>query len=116
MTWRSTSSQFKLLSGTAFNGIPVVANRQVKSTVSLRQGQWAVVGGMMNSTEARTVAGLAGVANIPLIGRFLRENTASKDTQDVLIVIKPRLLTPPASETVTRKVRVGSEERPFIPL
>ena len=109
-------AEFKLLSGTAFNGIPVVANRQVKSTVSLRQGQWAVVGGMMNSTEARTVAGLAGVANIPLIGRFLRENTTSKDTQDVLIVIKPRLLTPPASETVTRKVRVGSEERPFIPL
>ena len=109
-------AEFKLLSGTALNGIPVVANRQVKSTVTLKQGEWAMVAGMMSSNEARTIAGLAGVANLPLVGRFLRENTNTKDEQEVLVMIKPRLLTLPASETVPRTVRVGPEERPFIPL
>jgi Flp pilus assembly secretin CpaC len=109
-------AEFKLLSGTAFNGIPVVANRQVKSTVSLKFGEWAIVAGMMNTSEARTIAGLAGVANLPLVGRFLRENTITRDGQEVLVLIKPRLMTLPPSETLTRKIRVGSEERPFIPL
>jgi general secretion pathway protein D len=109
-------AEFKLLSGASLNGIPVVANRQVKSSVALKQGEWAVVAGMMNSSEARTVAGLAGVANLPLVGRFLRENTITKDGQEVLVVIKPRLITLPPSEILTPKVRVGTEQRPFIPL
>ena len=61
------------------NGIPVVANRQIKSTVTLKEGEWAMVAGMMNSSEARTISGIAGVANVPLIGRFLRQNNNSKE-------------------------------------
>ena len=109
-------AEFKLLSGSAFNGIPVVANRQLKTSVSIRQNEWAVVAGMMNSSEARTITGLAGVVNLPLVGRFLRENTITNDGQEVLVLIKPRLLNLPPSETVTKTVRVGPEERPFIPL
>ena len=32
------------------------------------------------------------------------------------MVIRPRLLTPPPRENVHDSVRVGSEERPYIPL
>jgi Flp pilus assembly secretin CpaC len=109
-------AEFKLLSGTAINGIPIVSNRQLKSTVTLKENEWAVVAGLMNFSEARTVSGIAGVSTLPLIGRFLRTNTNNDDDQQVVIAIKPRLLTLPASETVPRTVRVGSEERGYIPL
>jgi hypothetical protein len=109
-------AEFKLLAGTALNGIPVVANRQVKSTVTLKDGEWAIVAGLMTSSEARTVSGIAGVMNVPLIGRFLRQNNNEKDGNEVLVVIRPRLLTAPPGADITRPVRVGPEERPYIPL
>jgi Flp pilus assembly secretin CpaC len=109
-------TEFKLLSGTALNGIPVVANRQLKSSVTLKEGEWAIVAGMVSASEARTISGIAGLATLPLVGRFLRQNTNEKDGQEVLIVIKPRLLTPSPTELVTRGVRVGTEERGYIPL
>jgi len=109
-------SEFKLLSGAALNGIPVVANRQFKSTVTLKEGESAVVAGMMSTSEARTISGLAGISTLPLVGRFLRQNNHEDDGEEVLVVIKPRLVTVPPTEALTPVVRVGSEERPFIPL
>jgi hypothetical protein len=109
-------SEFKLLSGAALNGIPVVANRQFKSTVTLKEGESAVVAGMMSTSEARTISGLAGISTLPLVGRFLRQNNHEDDGEEVLVVIKPRLVTAPPTEALTPVVRVGSEERPFIPL
>src|SRR5581483_10663384 len=109
-------AEFKLLAGTALNGIPIVANRQLKSTVTLQEGEWAVVGGLMTASEARTVSGLAGVMNVPLIGRFLRQNNNEKDGNEVIVVIRPRLLTPPPGAEIANPVRVGTEERPYIPL
>jgi general secretion pathway protein D len=109
-------AEFKLLAGTAVNGIPVVANRQIKSTVTLQEGEWAVVAGLMTASEARTVSGLAGLISVPLIGRFLRQNTSDKQGSEVIVIIRPRLLTPPASIEATVPVRVGTEERGYIPL
>ena len=103
-------AEFKLLAGTAVNGIPVVANRQIKSTVTLKEGEWAMVAGMMNSSEARTISGIAGVATVPLIGRFLRQNNNSNDGAEVMVVIKPRLLTPPAERKRPRH-RAGGQRR-----
>jgi Flp pilus assembly secretin CpaC len=93
-----------------------VSNRQIKSTVTLKEGEWGVVAGLVTSTEARTISGLAGVATLPLVGRFLRQNNNENDGEEVLMVIKPRLITVPPTEVLTPLVRVGSEERPFIPL
>ncbi len=109
-------SEFKLLAGAAVNGIPIVANRQLKTTVTMKEGETALVAGMMTGSDARTISGLAGVSTIPLVGRFLRQNTKEKDDSELLILIRPRLLSVPPTEADTHTVRVGSEERPFIPL
>ena len=90
-------AEFKLLAGTAVNGIPVVANRQIKSTVTLKEGEWAMVAGMMNSSEPHHQRDRRA-SSVPLIGRFLRQNNNSNDDAEVMVVIKPRLLTPPPSE------------------
>jgi hypothetical protein len=71
---------------------------------------------MMSTSEARTISGLAGISTLPLVGRFLRQNNHEDDGEEVLVVIKPRLVTVPPTEALTPVVRVGSEERPFIPL
>src|SRR5262249_45101512 len=109
-------AEFKLLTGESLNGIPVVANRKLASKVRLKNDQWAVIAGLMTSSEARTISRLAGLGQIPGLGPLFRQTTKEKDLNDVLILLRPRLITPPPGEIVTHPLWVGSETRPLTPL
>ena len=108
-------TSFEILTGQAVNGIPIFGNRHVQSDVRLRNGEWAVVAGLMGDTDSRSTAGFAGLANIPILGNLFRRTTLDHEKPTVLIGIRPHLLSLPPSEMESKAFRVGSEIRPYIP-
>ncbi len=109
-------AEFKLLAGQSINGVPVMSNRRLASKVRLKSGQWAVVAGLMNSSEARTITGLPGLSRLPLIGLLFRQNSRARDSAEILIALKPRVISLPSSELVTPALYTGSETRMRTPL
>lgn len=109
-------AEFKVLTGEVINRIPVIAARRVQSTVRLRSGQWAIVAGLMSSREARVVTGLAGLSRIPVLGSVFRQNSREADRRDVVLLLKPELLSRPPAAAPSQAVYLGSESRPRIPL
>jgi general secretion pathway protein D len=109
-------SEFKVLGSGSLNGIPVISNRSLKSRAELKFGEWASVAGLLDREQARTIAGLAGVSRIPFLAPLTSTHTHNTDDSEVLILMRPTLITPPPSETKTRAIRMGSETRPVTPL
>lgn len=109
-------AEFKVLTGEAVNRIPVIATRRLQSAVRLRDGQWAVVAGLMSSQEARTVTGLAGLSRIPVLGHAFRQGSRSMERRNVLLLLRPQILSLPPAAQPFEAVFVGSESRPRIPL
>jgi general secretion pathway protein D len=109
-------AEFKVLSGTAINGIPVVSNRTVKSKASMKMGEWAVVAGLINAQEARTLAGLAGISRLPGLGALTSVHGKDRSNDQVLILMRPTLLSLPPNSENTRTLLVGSDTRPLMPL
>ncbi|MGE5644828.1 MAG: type II secretion system protein GspD [Acidobacteriota bacterium] len=109
-------AEFKVLSGQSLNGIPVISSRKLESKVRVRNSEWAVIGGLMSTTEAKTLTGMAGLMNIPVLGTALRKNDNTRDSTEVLVLMKPTLLNPPPDQFMTRQLYVGSEARLEIPL
>ena len=109
-------AEFKVLAGTGTNGIPIIASRVLKSKVELETGEWAVVAGLINEQEARTIAGMAGVTRIPVLGPLTSMHTKSKDQNTVLILMRPTLVTLPPGTGTSHAFRLGSETRPLTPL
>ena len=106
-------TEFKVLAGSALNGIPIISNRKLTTKIRLRNGEYGFVAGLMSASDAHNISGIAGLSSLPVVGHLFKTTTDERDTTEVLIVVKPRLLYPPPSEAVTIPIRVGSESRPF---
>jgi general secretion pathway protein D len=109
-------TSFELLAGTSVNNIPVIGRRALTTQVRLLDGEWAVVAGMLSSTDSKTTSGFWGLAQLPLIGNLFKQVSKDKERENVLIAIRPHLLSLPPDQIVTPALRVGSETRPFNPL
>jgi type II secretory pathway component GspD/PulD (secretin) len=112
----AVDTSFQLLTGDSVNNIPIIGRRQLTTEVRLRDNEWAVVAGLMSPTESKAVSGFWGLAQIPILGNLFRQTSTQKQDSHILIAIKPQLLSLPASQIVSRPLRVGTETRPFTPL
>lgn len=104
-------AEFKVLGTGSFNGIPVIANRKFASTVRLRQGEWAVISGLLSATEARSVSGIAGLGRIPLLSHVVNNNSKSLNSGEALLVIKPRIIDSASTEYPVHTIYTGTEAR-----
>ncbi len=109
-------TSYELLTGNSVNNIPVIGRRSLKSEVRLRNDEWAVIAGLINPSDSKTVSGFWGLANIPFFGNLFKQTTTDKENTNVLIAIRPHLLSLPPGQTVTHGLRVGTETRPYNPL
>jgi len=109
-------TEFKVLAGSSSNGIPIIDNRKLTSKIRLREGEWGVVAGLLTSSEARSISGIAGLSSIPVLGRLFQQTNKNESTSEVLLIIKPRLLNLPPDQFVTPTIWTGSETRPITPL
>ena len=109
-------AQFAVLAGQVVNGIPVIANRSVKSAIQLRMGEWAMVTGLLNQSDTRNLSGIPGLSQLPAVGKFMGTRERDRSDDRVLLLIRPTLLTLPPSESVTHTFDVGTDTRPLTPL
>jgi len=109
-------TSFQVLSGNAVNGIPIIGSRNLKSTVGVRDGEWAIIGTILSNTRSKGISGFWGLSEIPFLGELFKQTTLNKDDSDVLIGVRTHLLTLPPDQIVTKRLRVGSDARPFTPL
>jgi type II secretory pathway component GspD/PulD (secretin) len=106
-------TQFSVLgAGSSISGIPIIASRKYNGKVRLRNGEWAVVAGLVQTTDSDTQNGIAGLANIPFLGKLLSQNSRERDSTEILLVLKPHLVTVPPWEYVSNPIWVGSENKP----
>jgi general secretion pathway protein D len=109
-------AEFKLLGSTNFNGIPVISNRKFLNHVRLRFDESAIVAGLVNNTTAVALSGLAGAVRVPGLGLLFGRTTKDHDQGEVVLVIRPHLLSLPPSEIVTRPIFIGAESRLLTPM
>jgi type II secretory pathway component GspD/PulD (secretin) len=109
-------AEFKLLGAGSLNGIPVISNRKFTTRVRLRFDEAAIISGLVTRNDLLTLSGPAGLINIPVIGGLLGQTDRVRDDVQVLLAIRPRLLTAPPTDALTRPIWTGSETRTRIPM
>lgn len=98
---------FKSLGTQAIDTVPEINEREFKGTVTLREGQLAVLAGMVSSSFSKTKNGLAGLSQIPGLEQVLAEHTRDTQTSQTLVVIKPTITRLPMSPSVSPQYLLG---------
>ena len=80
------------ISGESANGNPILEMRRADSVVTVRSGSTMVIGGLMDSSETKTVNKFPLLGNIPILGEFFKYTSKSKDKQELIILITPYIV------------------------
>jgi general secretion pathway protein D len=80
------------IAGYALEGIPTIANREVKNTVRLKDGQTNLLAGLLRDEERRSLGGVTGLKNIPLLGNLFGVTQKTIEQTDVVMTITPHIV------------------------
>ena len=89
--------------------LPRVASSTLATTVLLRSGQSAVLGGLKSKTESETVTQLPLLGDIPVLGYLFKNRTKQLVTSTLLVFITPQVIRSP--EDVEQSMRRILEEK-----
>jgi type II secretory pathway component GspD/PulD (secretin) len=87
--------QFRALGGTSLNGVPVISNREYKGGIALKEGEPAVVAGMVTKSEQKSLSGLPGLSKVPGLRALAAESSKQEEDDELLIVITPYVVRAP---------------------
>lgn len=90
---------FRTLAGQSINGVPVIANREYKGSITLVDGEPAVVAGSISQSEQRSLNGIPGLGGIPGVNKIVASNSKTDQTDELLVVITPHVVAPSQTQS-----------------
>ena len=84
--------QIRALGTQNLNGVPVLSNREFKGSITLKDGEPAVVAGSVSHTEIRTLSGIPGLGTVPGLNQIMARNSKEDDEDELLVVITPHVI------------------------
>jgi type II secretory pathway component GspD/PulD (secretin) len=81
----------RALAGPSFNGVPVIGNREYKGSITLLDGEPAVVAGEVTHTETLALSGIPGLGQFPGLNKITASNSKQFEDDELLLVITPHI-------------------------
>ena len=111
------------LSGTGFGGLPTFGNREITTVIRLRDGETNMLAGLIRDDERKSLDGVPGLVDIPLVGRLFAHNTKTTTQTDIILTLTPHIIRVlDLTEADLRPFRVGRDslapitELPVLPV
>ncbi|WP_130470713.1 pilus (MSHA type) biogenesis protein MshL [Candidatus Magnetaquicoccus inordinatus] len=93
------TDQKQLTLGSSVQSYPVPLNRvrETDTIVKASDGEVVVIGGLMKDVEINRKAGIPGASDVPLLGRLFQHEQESTKKSELVILLRPRVVSSAAS-------------------
>ena len=78
--------------GVGFGGLPSFANREINTTIRLRDGETNMLAGLIRDDERKVLSGVPGLSDLPLIGRIFARNQTDTQQTDIVLTLTPHIV------------------------
>jgi general secretion pathway protein D len=98
------------ISGSGFGGLPTFGNREITTTIRLKDGETNMLAGLIRDEERTVLAGLPWVSDLPFVGRFFASNRRQTQETDIVLTLTPHIVRVlDLSESDLRPFRLGRD-------
>lgn len=85
---------------------PTIAQRQIKSNISVQNGETLVLGGLIQENTATTKSGVPLLYELPVIGDLFGKTEMTTDRTELVVLLTPRII-----DTSSKSREVSNEFR-----
>ncbi len=98
------------ISGTGYGGLPTFGNRTVSSVIRLKDGETSILAGLIRDDERTTLEGVAGISQLPVIGRLFGRTKRERLETDIIVTLTPHIIRIlDLSDVDLRPFRIGRD-------
>ncbi len=71
---------------------PVIGQRKIEQEIRLREGEVNILGGILESTQTKSLSGIPGLASIPLFKYLFAEETKQDNDNEIVFILIPHIV------------------------
>jgi type II secretory pathway component GspD/PulD (secretin) len=90
--------------------IPIISTRSTTANITVRSGQAAVIGGILQDSAQFNQSGIPGISRIPLLGYLFKTKSTTNQRTNLVVIVSPTII-PVATD---RQDRLGGSEREIL--
>lgn len=95
---------------TGFGGLPTFGNREITTTIRLKDGETNMLAGLIRDEERTSLSGVPGLSDLPLVGHLFAYNHKDAQQTDIILTLTPHVVRVlDVTEADLRPFRVGRD-------
>jgi general secretion pathway protein D len=88
---------------------PIIGQKKVEHEIRLKDGESSLIGGILDDSQTRSLAGIPGLANIPILGYLFGQRTQDHAQDETVFAITPHVIRGTTlSELNQRAIDIGT--------
>src|SRR5208283_2008695 len=88
---------------------PIIGQKKIEHEIRLRDGESSLIGGIMDDSQTRSLAGLPGLAQIPILRYLFGQVTQDHSSDETVFAITPHIIRGTSlSEMNQRAIDIGT--------
>jgi general secretion pathway protein D len=89
---------------------PVISQKKIVHDIRIREGEVNLLGGLLQTQDTKSIAGLPWLAELPVLGRFFGSNHTESARGELLIALIPHIVRAPEfTEVNLRGISAGND-------
>jgi general secretion pathway protein D len=102
------------IGGTGIADIPIISTREVTNVIRLRDGETNLLAGLLRDEERKSLKGVAGLKNLPILGGLFSSTDRTVEQTDVILTITPHIIrSMPITEEDGKPLWIDNEALSF---
>ena len=99
-------SEARPTAATSQPGSPTILNRQISTSLTLRDGGSLLMGGLISGSQSAGQSGVPYLARLPLLGRLFRSDAFQEDRTELVVMVIPYVIADHEEGwEITRRIR-----------
>jgi general secretion pathway protein D len=88
---------------------PIIGQKKIEHEIRLADGESSLIGGIFDDSQTRSLAGIPGLAQIPILGYLFGQRTQDHSQDETVFVITPHIIRGAmVSELNQRPIDIGT--------